>query len=138
MKEMWELEMQNYSAGEKAFSRWCMDNDYIQIGDDAYTVSYVALYEFFVDVSNLTAAQIYDFQDMLHSINEDEDAFISGVYFPESDEEVDADYFIYRRWISDEEFDDIFSLFKDYERIGISFIYKYFFTKKVYTEVTDF
>lgn len=126
MKEMWQLESENYSEGEKSFNRFVNENGYVLNDDDEpCEVSYITPYEFVIDVSSLSAAQVYDLQDLMYSENEDVDAFVSGIYLLDGDDEDDkvSDYFIYRRVMSDDEFDSIFGILKDYEKLGLSFIF---------------
>lgn len=126
MKEMWQLESENYRDGEKSFNRFVNENGYVLNDDDEpCEVSYITPYEFVIDVSNLSAAQVYDLQDLMYTENEDVDAFVSGIYLLDGDDEDDkvSDYFIYRRVMSDDEFDSIFGVLKDYEKLGLSFIF---------------
>lgn len=126
MKEMWQLESENYRDGEKSFNRFVNENGYLLNDDDEpCEVSYITPYEFVIDVSNLSAAQVYDLQDLMYTENEDVDAFVSGIYLLDGDDEDDkvSDYFIYRRVMSDDEFDSIFGVLKDYEKLGLSFIF---------------
>ena len=81
MKEMWQLESENYSEGEKSFNRFVNENGYVLNDDDEpCEVSYITPYEFVIDVSSLSAAQVYDLQDLMYSENEDVDAFV-GLHY---------------------------------------------------------
>lgn len=143
MKEMYQLESDYYRAGEKAYNNlvnsFADDDDFEVCGDEVYKISYVMTYEFIAYCKNLTPAQVADLQDTLYSVNEDCDAFVSGLYLLDEDDEIDVDYFIYRRKMSEDEFDLIFGIFSDYQKMGLDFIYSRIGrAKKVYTEIDPY
>lgn len=143
MKEMYQLESEHYRAGEKAYSNlldsFSDDDEFEVCGDDVYKISYLTTYEFVAVCRNLTPAQVVDLQDLLHAVNEDDDAFVSGLFLTDIDDPVDTDYFIYRRSMTDDEFDLIFGIFEDYQKLGLELIYSQIGRpKKIYTEVDPY
>lgn len=144
MKELWEIEMLHSRTDYASLQKFADENGLVLEGEDLFAVSYLALYEFVADISELTPAQILDFQNLLYAVNYNDDALVSGVILYEDDFDgdnfigkIDSNdmHFVYRSWLSDDEFDEIFSIFLDYNRVGAPFEYMKVKSRKVLTEV---